>query len=91
MTPLDESSWSRFFEEFNCRGCGGQEAYRSRPRGFFEKRVLPLLLMQTVRCERCYHRFYAWRSIPVLEHTPAPQKKSQSQRPDDSRPDRRVA
>lgn len=60
--------------EFHCRGCGKQEAYRSRPRGFFEKYVLPLLFLQTVRCERCYHRCYAWRTIPTLERDEAAPK-----------------
>src|SRR5713226_309017 len=48
VTSVASPSWSRFFEEFHCRGCGAPEAYRSRPRGFFEKHVLPLLLLQPV-------------------------------------------
>ncbi len=91
MTPVARPSWSRLFEEFYCRGCGFQEAYRSRPRGFFEKHVLPLLLLQTVRCERCYHRGYALRTVPVLERVQAERKQSESQRPDDSKSDSRVA
>jgi hypothetical protein len=66
VTPYDSPSWSRFFEEFHCAGCGGQEAYRSRPRGFFEQYLLPIMLMRTVRCERCCRRTYVLRTIPVL-------------------------
>ncbi len=91
MTPPAEPSGSRFFEEFRCRGCGGKEAYRSRPRGFFEKYVLPLLLLQTVRCERCYHRSYVWSTIPVLERIPPDRKLSQSQTAGDSKSNGRVA
>ena len=91
MTPLDQPSWSRFFEEFHCRGCGGQEVYRSRPRGFFEKYVLPFMLLQAVRCERCYHRSYVWRTIPALERLPPGRKHSQSQPADGSKSDSRVA
>lgn len=67
MTPLSRPSGSSFFEEFHCRECGGQEAYRSRTRGFLEKYLLPFLLLQPVRCERCLHRTYTWISIPTLE------------------------
>ncbi len=91
MTPPIESSWSRFFEEFRCRGCGGKEAYRSRPRGFLEKYVLPFLFLQTVRCERCYHRSYVLSTIPVLERAQPDRKQSQSQRSGDTKPDGRVA
>jgi hypothetical protein len=77
VTPPIGPSWSRFFEEFHCRGCGGQEAYRSRARGFFERYVLPLLLLQAVRCERCYHRSYVLRTIPALERVQV-RKQSQS-------------
>jgi len=91
MTPLTSSSWCRFFEEFHCRGCGFQEAYRSRPRGFFEKYVLPLLLMQTVRCERCYHRGYAFRTISALERIQSDPKRPQSQPLGSSKTNSRVA
>jgi hypothetical protein len=91
VTPLDQPTWSRFFEEFHCRGCGFQDAYRSRPRGFFERYVLPFLLLQPVRCERCYHRSYVLRTIPVLERASLEHKPPESQRPDDSTSDSRVA
>ena len=91
MTPVARSSWSWFFEEFRCRGCGFQEACRSRPRGFFEKRVLPLFGLQTVRCERCYHRSYVWSTIQVLERFQASRKQSQSEKAGGSKSDDRVA
>lgn len=91
MSTLSGPSWSRFFEEFHCRGCGFQEAYRSRPRGFFEKHVLPFLLLQTVRCERCYHRSYILRTIPALERIPSDRKQPQSQPAGGSNSDSRVA
>ena len=91
MTPLSSPSWSQFFEEFRCRSCGGEEVYRSRPRGFFERYVLPLLFLQTVRCERCYHRTYVWRTIPAIEHTRPQAKDPASQPPDSAGPDGRVA
>lgn len=91
MAPLSSPSWSRFFEEFHCRGCGFQEAYRSRPRGFFERHVLPFFLLQAVRCERCYHRTYVLRTIPTLERVPPERKASQSEPPERSKSGDRVA
>jgi hypothetical protein len=70
--------WSRFSEEFHCRGCGALEAFRSRPRGFFEKFVLPIFFLQPVRCERCYQRVYVCRTIPVLERDPNDHKHPQN-------------
>jgi hypothetical protein len=89
-------SRSRVFEEFHCRGCGAHEAYRSRPRGFFEKHVLPFLLLQAVRCEHCDHRGYVSRTIPALERpeTESKQpnrKESHSEPPKGSKADSRVA
>ena len=80
MTPLTRSSWSLSFEEFHCRGCGGHEAYRSRPRGFFERYVLPVVFLQPVRCDRCYLRSYTLRTVPVRER-PVPQRKQPESQP----------
>ena len=91
MTPPAQPSWSRFFEEFYCRECGGQQAYRSRPRGFFERYVLPFLLLQTVRCERCYHRVYILRTIPVIERDQLERKAPESEPSGDSKPNSSVA
>jgi hypothetical protein len=92
VTPLARPSWSQFFEEFYCRECGGQEAYRSRPRGFFEKHVLPFLLLQTVRCDRCYHRSYVAWTVPVLERAQLEERKEPKSEPSaGSKPNRHVA
>jgi len=91
VTLLNQPSWSRFFEEFYCRECGGHEAYRSRPRGFFERHVLPLLMLQTVRCEHCYHRVYIWRGIPAVERSPLERKAPKNEPAGESKPDSSVA
>lgn len=77
MSPLQSSasSWSRLFHEFRCPGCGNPDAYRSRPKGLFEKIILPVLMLKPVRCERCYHRSYAFRTVPVQERI-SPDKSS---------------
>ena len=38
-------------------------------------------MLQAVRCERCYHRSYALRTIAVLERDQNERKDPQSQRP----------
>ena len=67
MTLMSRSSWRPLSAEFECRGCGGKEAFRSRPRGWFETYVLPMLFLQPVRCDRCYLRSYIPRSIAARE------------------------
>lgn len=67
MTPLASPFWSFSPTEFRCRGCGGHEAYRSRPRGFFERYILRLMFLQAVRCDRCYLRSYISLAIDALD------------------------
>ena len=83
LTP-PRPSWTPLSGEFHCGGCGGDEAYRSRPRGFFEKYLLPGLLLRPVRCGRCYHRRYVFRTIPVLEPVQSERKRTQSEQPSES-------
>lgn len=66
MSPLGSTA-SRFFREFRCPSCYGQKAYRSRHRGVIEQALLLFFMLKPVRCERCYHRTYVFRSVPVLE------------------------
>jgi hypothetical protein len=45
-------------KQFQCRDCGSVEGYRSRPRNFVEKYVLPALYLRPVRCGDCFRRSY---------------------------------
>jgi len=65
--------------EFQCRGCGAKDAYRSRPRGFFEAYVLPVFFLQPVRCDRCYLRSYVTRSFAARERTQRERMQPKSQ------------
>jgi hypothetical protein len=47
--------------EFHCRDCGSGVGFRSRSRTFSERCLLPLFLLQPVRCKDCFRRDY--RSI----------------------------
>ena len=48
--------WAHFFTDFRCGSCGSDAGYASRPRNFFERYLIPLFLMKTVRCGDCYRR-----------------------------------
>ena len=91
MTALARPDRSRFFGNFRCPECSGRVAYRSRPRGLFEKHVLPVMLLQAVRCERCYLRVYALSMIPVLERFRSSSKPLPSETAGDSWPNTSVA
>ena len=90
MSPLGPSSWSRFLREFKCPSCNAQKAYRSRYRGFLERLFLLFLVLKPVRCDRCYHRSYVLRTVPVLEPG-AHASKLDNRSVRDARADERVA
>ena len=52
---------------FCCRDCGSPQAYRSRPRSFFERFLLPLVLLRPVRCADCFRRSYTQVFVEVKE------------------------
>jgi hypothetical protein len=52
---------------FQCRECGGFVGYRSRPKSFTEKYILPALWIRPVRCGKCLRRSYQLGSVPVRE------------------------
>lgn len=62
-------------KKFHCDDCGGGEGYRSRPRNFLERRILPMMGMKPVRCGDCYRRYYRPNFVEVRErpelHPPA--------------------
>jgi hypothetical protein len=47
--------FSRLFE---CKDCGGFNGYRSRPKNFKERFLLPLVLLRPARCGDCFRRSY---------------------------------
>jgi len=52
---------------FQCEDCGSVEGYRSRPRSFLERHVLPLLGLRPVRCGDCFRRYYRPSFVVVRE------------------------
>lgn len=53
---------------YRCTECGKDIAFRSRPRTFAERYILPLILMQPVRCAECFRRDYRSIFTSVYEH-----------------------
>ncbi len=47
--------FSRLFE---CKDCGGPNGYRSRPKDFTERFLVPLFLLRPARCGDCFKRSY---------------------------------
>lgn len=56
----------QFARPYRCPDCGKETAFHSRPRTFTERYILPLFLMQPVRCAECFRRDY--RSIFTTVH-----------------------
>jgi len=52
---------------YRCRDCGSETGFLSRPRTLTERYILPLFLMQPVRCADCFRRDYRLIFTPVRE------------------------
>lgn len=59
--------WFQRYFEFHCDDCGGDTGFRSRRRTFSERYLLPVFLLQPVRCAECFRRDYRLIFIPVRE------------------------
>jgi hypothetical protein len=64
---MNDSSNQPVFAPYHCRDCGSEVGFRSRRRSFGERYLLPLLLLQPVRCGECFRRDYRLVFTPVRE------------------------
>jgi hypothetical protein len=55
MRPSPDSP---FAQPYRCHDCGSEVGFRSRRRSLTERYLLPLLLLQPVRCGECFRRDY---------------------------------
>ena len=55
---MSTSPDSGFTHPYICHDCGSTVGFRSRRRNLFERFVLPLMLLQPVRCGECFRRDY---------------------------------
>jgi hypothetical protein len=74
--------------EYQCDDCGSDTGFRSRPRTFSERYLLPVFLLQPVRCSVCFRRDYRLFFVPVKEREAEPVRKMGTPVP---RPDRNAA
>lgn len=64
---MSKSLSSPFSQPYICKDCGNDVGFRSRPRTIVERYILPLLLMQPVRCAHCFRREYRMIFTEVRE------------------------
>ena len=84
---MSNSPDSTFFQPYHCRDCGSDVGFRSRRRTMIERFLLPLVLLQPVRCGECFRRDYRLIFTRVQDRfvssarissmkTPAPRKQN---------------
>jgi hypothetical protein len=59
------SSPNPLVQSYMCRDCGSEVGFRSRRRTLAERFLLPLFLLQPVRCGECFRRDYRLIFTPV--------------------------
>jgi hypothetical protein len=64
-----DSTDSPSAQSYRCRDCGSDVGFRSRRRTLTERYILPLFLMQPVRCGECFRRDYRFIFTPVRERS----------------------
>jgi hypothetical protein len=55
---MSDSPDRQFIPAYLCSDCGSTTGFRSRRRTLTERFLLPLLLLQPVRCGECFRRDY---------------------------------
>jgi len=55
---MSTSPDSPFAQPYRCHDCGSEVGFRSRRRTFTERYLLPMFLLQPVRCGECFRRDY---------------------------------
>ena len=64
---MNDSPDRPLISPYCCRDCGSGVGFRSRRRTLTERFVLPLFLLQPVRCGECFRRDYRLIFTPVHE------------------------
>jgi hypothetical protein len=77
--------WFQNLVEFHCADCGSGTGFRSRPRTFSERYLLPIFLLRPVRCSECFRRDYHLLFVPVNDRLPERPRKSPLSTPPSTR------
>jgi hypothetical protein len=64
---MNDSSDQPAFRPYRCSDCGSEVGFRSRRRTLTERFLLPMFLLQPVRCGECFRRDYRLIFTPVHE------------------------
>jgi hypothetical protein len=67
---MNVSSENPLTRPYRCRDCGSETGFRSRRRTLTERYILPLFLLQPVRCGECFRRDYRLIFTPVQDRLP---------------------
>lgn len=67
---MSDSPDTPFAQPYRCHDCGSEVGFRSRRRTVTERYILPLFLLQPVRCGECFRRDYRLIFTPVRERLP---------------------
>ena len=67
---MNDSPDRPFIPPYRCSDCGSETGFRSRRRTLTERFILPLLLMQPVRCGECFRRDYRLIFTSVRDRLP---------------------
>jgi hypothetical protein len=68
---MSNSPDSPLFQPYRCRDCGSEIGFRSRRRSLTERYILPMFLLQPVRCGECFRRDYRLIFTPVRDRLPS--------------------
>jgi hypothetical protein len=68
MSYNSSSSWL----QYRCKDCGCEVGFRSLPRNFGERYLLPIFLRHPVRCSKCFRR----DSRLIFTHVEEPRSES---------------
>ena len=77
--------WFQKLLGFYCEDCGSDVGFRSRRRTFSERYLLPIFMLQPVRCGECFRRDYRLVFMPVKERLPEAIKKMPTSIPQSNR------
>jgi hypothetical protein len=67
---MSDSPDQLLFPAYRCDDCGSETGFRSRRRTWSERFILPLLLLQPVRCGECFRRDYRMIFTSVRDRLP---------------------
>ena len=67
---MNESPDWHLTRPYFCRECGSEVGFRSRRRTLTERYILPLFVLQPVRCGECFRRDYRLIFTQVRDRLP---------------------